>query len=1052
MRLRELQLTAFGPFTDTVIPFGAAGECDLHVVLGRNEAGKSTTLRAIDALLFGFPHRISDAQIHTADRLRVGAVIEAGPDSPVQTLARVRGNTRTLRDSADEVVDDAVMQTLLGEVDQQLYRRLFLVTQEELREGGEGLLSGGGELGVSVFGATLGAGNLAAVTARLKDAAAELFSASPNASKPRINARLRDYREHISAARALVIAPADYQRANELVATLGAERERQGAEIEALAARQAGLQRLASVSGLLARRRALQAELEQLGSLPELAAGAGTRREVVSDARARAASGLRERRARRDELMAQIERTDLSGLTPERDQQGLPLVERVGKDLTAAINAAADQHAQISEQALRAEQDAADHDAERAAADAAVAAAGPAPASVPELEQAAAALRSGLPGLQAAQIQREEITRQLERIERDAAALEPSLTLAQLGSCEPPAATVIERQQQVFDELAERLRTLAEERKRIMAQRDEQQLRLAVASATGVDDLATQLDDARTDRDGLMLALGRELDQGQLELARGVYVALQGAVPQADRFADALLAQGDRVAERARLAAEIEELDGQIERCDADGETLATERQRALARWQALWTDSGVKAPADPARMLRWHEQFTTLRGRASELGQQRQAQDERIAAVTAIAQALRERLAARGEEVDRRLPPAQLLERAQGVIDGIAMQISEREALAQTLDERTKAATEAHAGERRAQQALASWTDRWHELLAPLPLAGESSPARVRDLVTRINELAGLLSQLRDQQSQIAAGERELKQLDAELAALCAAAGVASTAQLPAIERAVAERDERRRQLGELEDQIVERGEGPIPELERELAGRGHDEIVAAQKAVEDDLAAARSAREELIERHTEARKARDGFDHGALAARERDLAEQQASQAGEAAWAYLSAKAAEILLQRAIEYHREHNASPIVRRAEELLRQLTAGSLQRLLVDETTPGQPTLVARRASGEELTVAALSDGTRDQLYLALRLAALEHHLSVRPPLPLLLDDILVHSDDERLAAALPALASIAERTQVILLTHHQHVATVAEQVLGDRVRVHRLGR
>jgi uncharacterized protein YhaN len=87
----------------------------------------------------------------------------------------------------------------------------------------------------------------------------------------------------------------------------------------------------------------------------------------------------------------------------------------------------------------------------------------------------------------------------------------------------------------------------------------------------------------------------------------------------------------------------------------------------------------------------------------------------------------------------------------------------------------------------------------------------------------------------------------------------------------------------------------------------------------------------------------------------------------------------------------------------------------------------------------------------MSDSTRDQLYLALRLAALEHHLDALPPLPVLLDDILVNYDELRVAATLPAIAEIAERTQVIVLTHHEHVATIAQATLGDRACVHRLG-
>jgi hypothetical protein len=57
----------------------------------------------------------------------------------------------------------------------------------------------------------------------------------------------------------------------------------------------------------------------------------------------------------------------------------------------------------------------------------------------------------------------------------------------------------------------------------------------------------------------------------------------------------------------------------------------------------------------------------------------------------------------------------------------------------------------------------------------------------------------------------------------------------------------------------------------------------------------------------------------------------------------------------------------------------------------------------------------------MSDGTCDQLYLALRLALLETHLDGREPLPLIVDDILIMFDDARAAQPSQALAACPER-------------------------------
>jgi len=59
------------------------------------------------------------------------------------------------------------------------------------------------------------------------------------------------------------------------------------------------------------------------------------------------------------------------------------------------------------------------------------------------------------------------------------------------------------------------------------------------------------------------------------------------------------------------------------------------------------------------------------------------------------------------------------------------------------------------------------------------------------------------------------------------------------------------------------------------------------------------------------------------------------------------------------------------------------------------------------------------------------------------------PMPFIVDDILVDFDDERFNAALSALTALAEKTQVILFTHHSRVVDQARAING-RVHVHDL--
>jgi uncharacterized protein YhaN len=133
-------------------------------------------------------------------------------------------------------------------------------------------------------------------------------------------------------------------------------------------------------------------------------------------------------------------------------------------------------------------------------------------------------------------------------------------------------------------------------------------------------------------------------------------------------------------------------------------------------------------------------------------------------------------------------------------------------------------------------------------------------------------------------------------------------------------------------------------------------------------------------------------------------------------------------------------------------VQLASKLFGQLTLGSFEGLRADYDDGGQMVLVGVRAGGRQtVTVEKLSDGTRDQLFLALRLASLHTYLATNEPIPFIVDDILVQFDDERAMAALQALGDLSRQTQVIFFTHHQHLVDLAANCLkGDIFFQHRL--
>ena len=129
-----------------------------------------------------------------------------------------------------------------------------------------------------------------------------------------------------------------------------------------------------------------------------------------------------------------------------------------------------------------------------------------------------------------------------------------------------------------------------------------------------------------------------------------------------------------------------------------------------------------------------------------------------------------------------------------------------------------------------------------------------------------------------------------------------------------------------------------------------------------------------------------------------------------------------YRALTRAQEILQQATQELQRRFAPRISQRAQQLFAQLTGQRYQRLSLC-----QDLSLETGAQGENTLRGTLwrSDGTVDQLYLALRLAVAEE---LTPNAPLVLDDALVRFDDVRLAAALEILQQEAQQKQVILFT------------------------
>ena len=91
--------------------------------------------------------------------------------------------------------------------------------------------------------------------------------------------------------------------------------------------------------------------------------------------------------------------------------------------------------------------------------------------------------------------------------------------------------------------------------------------------------------------------------------------------------------------------------------------------------------------------------------------------------------------------------------------------------------------------------------------------------------------------------------------------------------------------------------------------------------------------------------------------------------------------------------------------------------------------------------VKEQATGKWRTARLLSEGTREQIFLLLRVAMAEHLVTTNERAPLILDEVTAQSDAERKIQLLNVLHRLSAERQVVLFTHDDDVVAWAEQAL-----------
>jgi uncharacterized protein YhaN len=1043
MRFSRLSLERFRHFRDASLTLadGSSSRGGLSVVYGPNEAGKTTVLEAIRCFLFGFRDKSADLTMdYEQSELKVSALLRL--DNGKELLAtRTKGRKQTLIGSAlqgGEEFDDEWLMARLSRPSRAVFENVFGFSLEMLARGAESLKEH--EVRTAIYGAGFG-GNVD-LQRVLADFAREKETLFKEGGKlPRINQLARTLDEGRRAVRQAVTPTEEHRRARE---DLSQKREMAQAKDAAEAEHRTEIERLRSVLLAIEPFVEMKAAEEELASLTRPAGFSAESGRAYEKAAV-------ERDRTREELAALDEKTReaearLAELTDDAE------VEGAGDDIDALMEGlGAFKTMRLDAPKLKSEGEALGRRTEEKlaklmpswdlntllAADLEGPMRADLAAALAELEALKTEeerLSSRRGELRALTVQRDARRRKLNPPLR-ADGPDPG------GMVVPPPEEIAcyEAEYAEYDRKRAAAATRAEDLAKRLQANDEQRSAIdAGGQAPSEEDLTSAR--ARRDEGFRILEQAATLGLTHVEYYAKRYAAEGEPLPRAyeralrvaDDVADQMRRRADEVQRRAILLAERARLTAERAALDAAREKDAEEHAVTERRYAALFAEAGIE-PLGPAAMRRWLEERLLY----VEADQRLQEEDARC---TEIA----ERLVEERSRWDGRW---QALVRAAGLPSDITPNkarrtVEELYEIQSTFVARRRELTEASA---RMEEASGDYQQRVAAMLARCGGAGSGDAARDMERLFARLKTARQAARTRDElgramrsdERRAAAVRERMREAERTLSELRAAAGAtddegvrrvaALSARADELTRAVAEHRQTLRRAGlrwgydawlaEVEHAAPENIERRIAELTVEA-----DTIRRQAREIDQDVG-------RLAEGLTR-------LDGGSRAADEQAALEGTRAALAEEVERYAVVAFAEEIMRASIRrFEREHQ-SELIASASSLFQKMTRGRYER--VERRLDGS--LFAIRQNGRALSPDTLSTGTREQLFIALRLAYVEHYQKGAESLPLVLDDVLVNFDEERTRGTIEALDAFSQKTQVLLFTCHRSLVRLVKEV------------
>ncbi|MFZ0928311.1 MAG: AAA family ATPase [Syntrophobacteraceae bacterium] len=335
---------------------------------------------------------------------------------------------------------------------------------------------------------------------------------------------------------------------------------------------------------------------------------------------------------------------------------------------------------------------------------------------------------------------------------------------------------------------------------------------------------------------------------------------------------------------------------------------------------------------------------------------------------------------------------------------------------------------------------ALVKQLDSALLIIPPAQAAAELQARLSQAKVDAATETA-LRKQIKEKQGIIQASQDTIHLRTESLAKLCQQAGCEKHDELEAREGLSNQYQNLQKEIDDLEEQVLELAPGAtMEEIRREAAKVNPDELPEAITELGRQIQELGQKRLDLAGEIARSEKELELMDDNSRAADAAEKVQGIASFIREGVGQYLCLRMASVILRREIERYREENQGALLARGGAYFKRLTLDSFTGLATDFNEKDEPILLGVRPTGQRIRIEAMSDGTRDQLYLSLRLSSLEKYLEASEPMPFIVDDILVNFDDQRAAATLGALAELSKKIQVLFFTHHRRLVELAQGV------------